>query len=173
MDASACQGEDCPCLTDGDCGAGQACEEDTGQCFNLDCLNDRNCALGDVCLSGRCVTDVEADRDRDGVPDNEDRCPELADSDQEDNDQDGRGDACDDDDDGDGLIDEDVKVAVASAEAILKRFRDRYQSEWHRGMKRKLGLLENSAAPLELFTDLTVIFEAQGLDYTSMRTSIF
>lgn len=65
------------------------------------------------------------------------------------------------------LIDEDIKVAVGSAEAILQRFRDRYQSEWKTGMQHKLGLLESSAAPIELFNELTVILEAQGLDYTS------
>ena len=104
-DESVCVGDDCPCLSNADCTAGQGCDAATGKCFDIQCLGDGDCALGDVCSGNRCVTDVDADRDRDGVPDNVDLCPEVEDSDQEDNDGDGRGDACDDDDDDDGLSD--------------------------------------------------------------------
>lgn len=48
---------------------------------------------------------VAADRDGDGVPDDADNCPEVANALQEDNDQDRKGDACDDDDDSDGVPD--------------------------------------------------------------------
>ena len=47
--------------------------------------------------SGRACpqsSSVEADRDRDGVPDTEDLCPDIQNADQEDADADGAGDAC-------------------------------------------------------------------------------
>lgn len=47
------------------------------------------------------------DKDRDGLTDNEDNCPELANADQSNNDRDAGGDACDPDDDNDGLADID------------------------------------------------------------------
>ena len=45
------------------------------------------------------------DRDRDGVSDTQDNCPNVANRDQTDTDSDGDGDACDDDDDNDGVAD--------------------------------------------------------------------
>jgi uncharacterized protein YjbI with pentapeptide repeats len=67
-----------------------------------DCLVDIECQLGQVCKEGVCVTDLEADRDRDGLPDLEDNCPDFAGSNQEDTDADGKGNLCDDDNDNDG-----------------------------------------------------------------------
>lgn len=46
------------------------------------------------------------DEDGDGIPAEEDNCPENANADQKDSDGDGVGDVCDDDDDNDGLSDE-------------------------------------------------------------------
>ena len=43
--------------------------------------------------------------DGDGVPDDADNCPSVANSDQLDTDSDGAGDVCDSDDDGDGYPD--------------------------------------------------------------------
>ncbi len=100
-----CEGEGCLCAQDGDCPVGQRCEVSTGQCEIPECLSLRDCPLGSVCVGGQCETDVDADRDRDGVPDNEDTCPDVADAAQEDHDLDGRGDLCDDDDDNDALPD--------------------------------------------------------------------
>ncbi len=100
-----CQGDDCPCAADSDCGATEYCDIDTGSCEPLECLRDRDCELGEVCRQGQCLTDVDADRDRDGVPDTEDSCPDLQNADQEDADGDGQGDLCDDDDDNDAVVD--------------------------------------------------------------------
>ncbi len=104
-DDTQCIGPDCPCASNADCGLGEGCDVETGQCFALECLGDRDCALGEVCVQGQCQTDVEADRDRDGVPDNEDNCPDTPNADQEDAEGDGQGDGCDDDDDNDGAPD--------------------------------------------------------------------
>ena len=43
---------------------------------------------------------------RDGINDNQDNCPTIANSDQRDADNDGFGDDCDPDDDNDGIVDE-------------------------------------------------------------------
>ena len=47
------------------------------------------------------------DSDADGVADEVDNCPNIANADQLDTDSDGLGNACDADDDGDGVLDED------------------------------------------------------------------
>lgn len=51
--------------------------------------------------------EVIADRDSDGVLDDDDNCPDNANADQLDTDNDGLGDVCDDDDDADGVADGD------------------------------------------------------------------
>jgi len=81
------------------------------------CEEDTDCELGDICRrtyapDGRtsvrvCIIDIEADMDRDGVPDNADNCPRLLNPGQDDFDRNGIGDQCDEDDDGDGVRDED------------------------------------------------------------------
>ena len=103
---AACEG-DCPCQSNGDCAAGEGCDVETGQCFAIECLKEDDCALGEVCVGSRCVTDLEADRDRDSIADNVDNCPNIENPEQEDLDGDEIGDACDEDDDGDGVDDED------------------------------------------------------------------
>jgi hypothetical protein len=50
---------------------------------------------------------VDNDRDDDGVPDDDDNCPDIPNTDQLDTDDDGFGNLCDDDDDDDGVPDDD------------------------------------------------------------------
>ena len=107
-----CEGPGCPqCQADSDCRfRGHICNTSTGRCFEPECNSDLDCPLGGVCIDAHCVVDVEADRDRDGIPDGMDRdprdnCPGVSNPDQLDHDGDGNGDACDQDDDNDGVAD--------------------------------------------------------------------
>ena len=61
-----CAGESCSCTSAQDCPLGQRCDASTGMCMELDCLSDADCPLGDLCFQGQCLTDLDADRDRDG-----------------------------------------------------------------------------------------------------------
>ena len=80
---------------------------------NFECLTDYDCELGAICVSAVCVIDVDADRDRDGVPDGTasmpiDNCPDVDNPDQINTDSESGdllGDDCDDDDDQDGILD--------------------------------------------------------------------
>ena len=119
VEAEACAGEGCPCQSDAGCPVGQVCELATGVCFEPDCRADLDCPLGAICQGGQCLTDTDADRDRDGVPDLGDSCPDLPNPDQEDLDLDLRGDPCDPDDDGDGIADDDDNCPrVVNAEQL-------------------------------------------------------
>ncbi|MEZ4458131.1 MAG: amidase family protein [bacterium] len=53
-----------------------------------------------------CAPQSDVDTDGDGVVDECDVCPNIADPEQVDSDHDGKGDACSDDDDGDGILDD-------------------------------------------------------------------
>lgn len=102
-----CFGEGCPCRTDLDCSA--FTEEDDrffcqdGTCATRECNTDFDCALNFACDTGECVIDTELDRDRDGVPNAADNCPNMVNTDQDDLDHDGIGDLCDPDLDGDSF----------------------------------------------------------------------
>ena len=63
-------------------------------------------AMGRTAEASALVT-VVVDRDGDGVADDVDNCPRVANGGQTDTDSDGAGDACDDDDDNDGVADAD------------------------------------------------------------------
>ena len=113
--------EDCLCEGDGDCPAQERCLLDEQRCVARDCVADSDCALGAICSQGECVVDVDADRDRDGVPDGTeempvDNCPDVSNPAQLNYDKENEerpgfpvgdrfGNACDDDDDNDGVID--------------------------------------------------------------------
>jgi len=57
------------------------------------CNNNTDCASGEFCSSGFCVVGVDGDGD--GISDETDNCPVVANSDQADADGDGIGDSCD------------------------------------------------------------------------------
>jgi len=65
----------------------------------------------DVAISSLFVPDPDADVD--SIPDDEDNCENVSNTDQADNEGDGIGDVCDDDDDNDG-VDDDVEEEVGS-----------------------------------------------------------
>lgn len=71
----------------------------------LDTDRDGEVSEHDVRLFAAEPPDEPVDRDGDGVPDEEDNCPNTPNPDQEDRDGDGRGDPCDGDVDGDGIWD--------------------------------------------------------------------
>ncbi|MYF31588.1 MAG: HYR domain-containing protein [Gammaproteobacteria bacterium] len=58
------------------------------------------------------------DGDGDGVMDDEDNCPNIANEDQTDTDSDGDGDACDDDDDDDGVADADDAYPLDATRSV-------------------------------------------------------
>jgi gliding motility-associated-like protein len=53
------------------------------------------------------LSDLNNDKDNDGIADKDDNCPDIPNPDQKDTDGDGQGDVCDTDDDGDGIPDVD------------------------------------------------------------------
>ena len=121
------------------------------------CEKNDDCELGDICrrtyapdlrTSVRvCIIDIEADMDRDGVPDNADNCPRVLNPGQEDWDDDSIGDRCDDDDDGDGVLDEndncplfynpDQTPADIKLKGLVKCARGKYSGESPKQLPKK------------------------------------
>lgn len=90
-----CAGDDCICSSDAACSAGRLCDVEAGRCFDAQCRGDRDCPVAELCVRGRCLPDLGADRDHDGIPDAADNCPHEVNPGQADHDRDAQGDACD------------------------------------------------------------------------------
>ncbi len=96
------------CQSDAQCPGDEVCFE--GQCVQPqeprpECTDDAQCPDGQRCQNEQCVPeDPPEDSDQDGLTDDQDNCPQIANAGQEDLDNDGRGDLCDDDLDGDQII---------------------------------------------------------------------
>ncbi|MBI4438773.1 hypothetical protein HY640_02485 [Candidatus Woesearchaeota archaeon] len=93
-----------------DCGG--ACVEKGKKCLVGDgCQKNDDCRTAN-CNQGKCAastTDVTGDKDGDGIPDTEDNCPDVLNTEQKDSDNNGAGDACDNGDpdkDKDGMNDD-------------------------------------------------------------------
>ena len=62
------------CTDDWACGVGFNCDIAQRECVVNECNSVSDCSLGQKCLFNICVTNVDEDRDRDGVPDAVDNC---------------------------------------------------------------------------------------------------
>lgn len=83
------------CTADADCEGALQCVE--GACVEVElvlCTEDADCEDGQACRNGACVSVDPNDRDGDGIANDDDNCPDVANPDQADADGDGTGDAC-------------------------------------------------------------------------------
>lgn len=83
------------CDADADCEGALQCVE--GTCTEVElvlCTDDQECAEGQACRNGVCVGADANDSDGDGILNEDDNCPDVANPDQADEDGDGTGDAC-------------------------------------------------------------------------------
>lgn len=94
------------CLRNSDCPRSLVCGP-TGRCI-VECLEQRDCRLDELCLDGVCLRD----RDNDGIEEPRDNCPEQPNPDQRDRDRDGHGDRCDEDRDGDNIRNEEDNCPI-------------------------------------------------------------
>lgn len=70
------------------------------------------------------------------------------------------------------LIDPDVEIATAQAEALLGRFRDRYRSAWLSRMAQKFGLRHPIDTDQAWILQFLTLLEAEGLDFTNTFRSL-
>jgi Thrombospondin type 3 repeat len=82
------------CVTNAECGAGNFCDGGTCARDHSSCLVGADCPP-DIPCEPRPVVAASPDTDRDGIPDQLDDCPFVANPAQTDTDGDGVGDACD------------------------------------------------------------------------------
>ena len=118
LQSANCDGNRCECLSDRDCPEQSFCDTSSRYCVFIECQLNSDCDLGLVCIDHRCLVDLEADQDRDGVPDQVDNCPTVINPNQTNTDAeweglpggpnfaDELGDACDEDMDNDGVNNE-------------------------------------------------------------------
>src|SRR5690606_10117931 len=64
------------------------------------------------------------------------------------------------------LLADDEKAAIAEAEGALKSFQPAYQSAFHGGLRRKVGLLTEQEGDLQLIGDLFSVMAANRADFT-------
>jgi serine/tyrosine/threonine adenylyltransferase len=65
------------------------------------------------------------------------------------------------------VIDPDTDSAIAAATAVLKSFPGRFDDQWRRGMRAKLGLAGSDAGDRALIDDLLGLLHARRVDFTS------
>ena len=70
------------CGEDWACGVGFNCNLAQRECVVNECNSNAECSVGKECLLNLCITNVNEDRDRDGVPDVVDNCPSRPNPDQ-------------------------------------------------------------------------------------------
>src|SRR5204862_517374 len=99
--AGTCSGTPVVCAASDSCHPAGTCDPSIGGCTNpvkadgAACDDGNATTSGDTCLAGTCHGVAgTGDGDQDGVPDDQDNCPEVYNPDQKDADHDGIGDAC-------------------------------------------------------------------------------
>jgi uncharacterized protein YdiU (UPF0061 family) len=64
------------------------------------------------------------------------------------------------------MIDADQSRAIARASVVVNAFPERYELQWLKGMRRKLGLVSEEEADFNLATGFLTAMESKKVDYT-------
>lgn len=83
-----------PCTGDDDCAAGATCVDGSCEDPGGGCTSDDECGESQTCNADGACVGSPGDVDGDGIADEDDNCPRVANPDQVDSDGDGVGDAC-------------------------------------------------------------------------------